>query len=163
VSSVSKQKRVLQVKVEGKAKLHWLLQVESCFAHLIRTCSQSKAPKKKKKKNCSRCGRRFPSSEGGGLALALEPAPATCRELPALPAGYLGSRACTVHGPASGWPVHDQHRRSARAGRRLEVYGSTASQPFWRGVDGPFWSLYREHVLQQHRHSSGAGSGKQLT
>jgi hypothetical protein len=50
VSSVSKQKRVLQVKVEGKAKLHWLLQVESCFAHLIRTCSQSKAPKKKKKK-----------------------------------------------------------------------------------------------------------------
>lgn len=161
--SASRQKRALEEEIEGKAKLQWLLQVESCFANLIRTCSQK--PKKKKKKNCSRFGRRFPSSEGGGLALALEPAPATCREPPALPAGYLGSRACTVHGPASGWPVQARHHRCARAGLRLEVDGSTASQPFWRW--GGWASLehvqYREHVLQWHRHSSGAGSGRQLT
>lgn len=46
--SASRQKRALEEEIEGKAKLQWLLQVESCFANLIRTCSQK--PKKKKKK-----------------------------------------------------------------------------------------------------------------
>lgn len=43
---MSKQGRGLEVEIEGKAKLQWLLQVESCFANPIALAAKKPSRKK---------------------------------------------------------------------------------------------------------------------